>query len=1460
MNIEHADIEYPSLEMIRRPIYPLKVKSIFISFGLIFALAVSAKAQNCCDVDGNVDLCYLSGATYCGSNTGSCFEYSLDGNFMVNALTAKLNSANNFGPDGTVDCSLELKILEDISSVDAINACGCDIIFLPNVFIEPGTNTMDLSQSYIPEDILQNIYDWSLACDNNLVIATQGEANLWGYTTTNSNVNPNTPVAGTSLNSIFEGPFGSLDQFNQGGSFQGVFTETPSTGFEVLSHDANGNPTAALDLVSNDIVIGDIGVFCSGGAGVVSTGAGVNNNNDILICNIFALACQLAEEGNKVTVTHELCPGESVFLPNGQEVNTAGIYIDTLMAFNGCDSIITTSLAYGIDESPIFMEPDTTICQGDTIAIDGSLPIFFPIPFFENPNDLPIDPIFVNVVSEIPVTGFGSILLGPGMIQSICFDIEHTWLDDLDILLIAPNGEYVELTTDNGLTDNNYTGTCFTETASTVIGSAGTAAPFTGDFLPEGDWSDIYGSPVNGTWQLVLKDDTNGFQGTLLNWNITFFPVLDLSYHWETNTGLSCDDCPVTEAFPEQTTTYYLTMTDAYGCSTLDSTLIEVIPSLPAPVVVCDSITLTSINVSWNEVPGATDYQININGNGWISPNDGTLAHFLSGLSPLDTVEILVQALDECNGNISALTCSTPDCNAPFPALETISPTTCFGYGDGELSISATGGSGMGYSYELNGEINTTGVFTNLEAGQYDVIVVDSDNCDITYPVEIQQPDSITLTPVYEQEISCFGAGDGSITVEVGGGFAPYSFEWNSTPGDSILTNVSPGNYEVLVSNVNGCTNTNTLVVSEPPLLSVQTDSTLVDCFENNTGTATVLPEGGTIPYSIQWDNAADNQTSETAVSLTAGNYSVTVFDGNSCETTSIIQVNQPEELSAVMDFEDPKCFEAEDGMIEISPAGGTPNYTYSWNNGLPGAASFTNLPAGDYAVTILDANDCSIELSTNLINPDPIEITSQKEDVSCFNGTNGSITIASTGVTGSPVFTWDNGSSSQNLDNLPIGNYCITITDGNNCEAQECVSIEQPPLLSVSLNPQNISCDETDDGAIDLTVSGGVFPYNIDWSTGSDNEDLTDLVVGDYMVTVTDANNCESMGSIILVENVPLFSLAFDPIEVDCFGASTGGVNLSVNGVSGNFNYQWLGPDNYQSATEDLDNIPIGNYEVAVTDQFGCEVSGEITIQQPTPVSTNFDVQDVSCFGLEDGNITVLTEGGTFPYLFSLDQGQSFISSAIFNNLEGGTYDVITQDANGCESTSIVSVIEPEEVILEVEPIVEIILGETYTYHNSLNIPENEIDTIIWTPTDSLNCPTCLTTTANPEYTTNYTVQVVTKDGCIAQAFTNLFVDRRISVFVPSGFSPNGDGINDALMIFAAETNINQIKTFQIFDRWGAHVFGATNFQPNDPQISWDGTLSGKNLNPGVFTWFAEIELSDGYIELFKGSVTLVR
>ena len=1124
--------------------------------GFLLLFAVQIQAQDCCDIDDQLDLCYLSGADFCG-NGGNCPAYSLDGNHMINGLVTKLTSLANFGPNGTVKCEFNLKKLEDVSSVQAINNCNCDMIFMPAVFSDPVTGTINSAETYIPQPILQNIYDWSLECENNLVIVSQGEAKQWGYTTEDANVNPNTPIPGISFNSIFDGPFGSLSSFQQGGGFQGVFTSTPSTGFEFLAQDANGNPTVAIDEVSNDIVLGDIGILLSGNVGSVTTGPGITSNNDILACNLFALACVLSDQGVSTSINHELCRGETVLLPSGQIVDEAGIYIDTLTSFNGCDSIITTSVAYGIVPAPIFVGLDSLlICSNDTVVLDGTFNNY-PIPFFENTTELSVDPFFTNVISEIPVSGFGSLVLEPGIIQSVCINIEHNNLMDLVVLLIAPNGSLLELSSANGLNGDDYTNTCFTETALNVIGTGGSSAPFTGTWLPEGNWSGIYGSSVDGIWQLVIRDENdNNIVGALLDWSITFAPALEFTYQWSNVADLSCDDCPITNALPLIPTTYFLTTTDAFGCTILDSIIVSLIEILlPAPIAICESPSSSSILISWESIPGAYGYQVNVNNTGWIDPNNGDLAHQVSSLTPMQTITISIRAYDDCSGEVTTITCTTLPCTAPEITVDFIAGVSCFGGADGSINLSATGNNGTDFTFELSGSINTTGDFSDLPSGVYEVTATDQLGCDNTSTIMIPSPAMLSLVPVVVDEISCEGEEDGAITVEVLGGVAPYQFNWNNMSNDSILSGI----------------------------------------------------------------------------------------------------------------------------------------------------------PQGDYNLVLIDANGCI---------------------------------------------------SSLNL-------------------------IIDEPLIS----------------------------YEVSFATSP-----------------------------------PL-----------CYGESTGTIDLVISPANDMLAYSWSGNNN-QSLEEDLEGVPAGNYTVVITDERGCTTTSMVTLGEPEDLLIDFDSTDVSCFGLQDGSVDIESSGGQAPYLYSIDGGTSFETTASISNLSAGVYDLVVQDIMGCEDSLLLTINEPREIFLHLDSLAEIRLGETYTLEAFINISNENISSIIWTPDDNTNCiEDCLSLEVSPLTDTEYTIQVVDNKGCVSETFTTVLVDSDVSIYIPNVFSPNFDGVNDFFMIFAEEPGIKQVKSFSVFNRWGANIYSATNFQPNDSSTSWDGTFKGKIMNPDVFVWFAEIERLDGVVEFLQGDVTLM-
>ena len=291
---------------------------------------------------------------------------------MESALTSKIESPNNFGANGIVDCDIELKPLRDYSSVEAIEACGCDIVFTGSFPVDTISTSINSEVTSVPLPVLNTIREWSLKCSYNLVIVSQKEAAPWGYTIENENRNPNTALAGTTVSSIFDGPFGSISQFQQGGTFQGVITALPELGGEILALDRRDQPTVVLDTETNDLILGDIGILSGNGAGRVSSGNSITNDNDILAANIFALGCRIAEGEVSSYTLEEVCPGTLISLFSGIQVSDEGIYRDTTEAANGCDSIIVTEIKH-TETSQTEINYNGCIGDGYAVTFNGNI-------------------------------------------------------------------------------------------------------------------------------------------------------------------------------------------------------------------------------------------------------------------------------------------------------------------------------------------------------------------------------------------------------------------------------------------------------------------------------------------------------------------------------------------------------------------------------------------------------------------------------------------------------------------------------------------------------------------------------------------------------------------------------------------------------------------------------------------------------------------------------------------------------------------------------------------------------------------------------------------------------------------------------------------------------------------------------------------------------------------------------
>lgn len=197
--------------------------------------------------------------------------------------------------------------------------------------------------------------------------------------------------------------------------------------------------------------------------------------------------------------------------------------------------------------------------------------------------------------------------------------------------------------------------------------------------------------------------------------------------------------------------------------------------------------------------------------------------------------------------------------------------------------------------------------------------------------------------------------------------------------------------------------------------------------------------------------------------------------------------------------------------------------------------------------------------------------------------------------------------------------------------------------------------------------------------------------------------------------------------------------------------------------------------------------------------------------------------------------------------------------DANGCVKDTTISLDEPPQFFISIDGEIEIVLGDQTTLIGSVNIPPNEILSIQWTLSDSLSCDTCLTTIANPIITTTYTLTITDIYGCEESVQITIRVNSVIDVYVPNIFSPNDDGVNESVFVSTGE-GIEKINKLLIFDRWGNLVFKNENFLPNLPEEGWDGSFNGKEVNAGVFVYLVEVQLIDGGVEQFDGTITVVK
>lgn len=539
------------------------------------------------------------------------------------------------------------------------------------------------------------------------------------------------------------------------------------------------------------------------------------------------------------------------------------------------------------------------------------------------------------------------------------------------------------------------------------------------------------------------------------------------------------------------------------------------------------------------------------------------------------------------DGNSTATTSVTVGQPAAISLSVTGTDLTCNGAQDGSASAIASGGAG---NFVYSWSNNASGANINgLAAGTYTVTVFDGNQCSTTETVTINEPTSLGLS-VSGTDAGCSGD-DGSATASTSGGTGNVTYAWSNNATGATVTGLASGTYSVTATDGNQCTDVATVQIGQMGSnLSVTATATNSNCDANN-GTATASASGGVGNITYVWSNNAIGQT---IANLVPGTYMVTATDTNGCTGSATVIVNQiGSNMQVNVTGSDTSCG-ANDGMATATAFGATGNVNYAWSNNQSGQ-TIGGLTPGIYSVTATDANGCTATGSTTIgQNGSTVQVSATSTDATC-NANNGTATASANSGSGNYTYVWNTNQTGATIGNLASGTYSVTATDANGCTGTASATVNSTLTMSVNTESTDVSCFGDTDGTASVFIQGGVQPFSISWSNNATTTTITDLAGGQYGVTVTDDNGCITTGSVVVSEPQPLSVLV---TGTNANGGNNGSATANPNGGTPPYTYEW----NIQQNTQTIENLAPAVYSVVVIDANGCEVEGNIVIEDVTP------------------------------------------------------------------------------------------------------------------------------------------------------------------------------------------------------------------------------------------------------------------
>jgi gliding motility-associated-like protein len=725
--------------------------------------------------------------------------------------------------------------------------------------------------------------------------------------------------------------------------------------------------------------------------------------------------------------------------------------------------------------------------------------------------------------------------------------------------------------------------------------------------------------------------------------------------------------------------------------------------------------------------------------------------------------------------------------------------------------------------------------------------------------------------------VSCAGAADGKIKLELSGGILPgeepsYRYSWTGPEGfvstAANLESLQAGLYRLQVSTGMGnCLLEKSMVLTQPEILQISHSQVSNLCFQGNAGSISIRASGGTAPYSYAWTGPNGFvATTENIQNLTSGSYQVTVTDANGCTIAGAAQtITEPSPLVLIQNKLDNSCFQGGTGNITVTASGGTAPYRYAWtgpNNFSSTVANPQNLVSGTYQVVVTDANGCTITGAAQTITePSPLVLIKNNIDNNCFQGRIGSITVTAAGGTAPYSYSWtgpNNFSSTvANPQNLVSGSYHVTVTEANGCTITGAAqTITEPAPLTLIAQVQAETCADTKNGRIELTPTGGTAPYQVRWEHGLTGPVASALGAGTYRVTVTDQGGCTQTAEYSLLpipalrlEGTVTYQATQLPLQISA------SLQSDAQGGTPPYTYRW----NTGKTTPKITVTESGTYTLQLKDATGCVQEKEFAVALPLPLSIAVSVKAIPLCE-EQGQETTLKlsiSHGLAPYQITWSMGSVKASGMQFTTRETGLVEVEVRDALGLIQKRAIAIPPRQTGSLDFEQLFESqpqfqadLVGLKGVFRPLATWPYQVISWDFGDGTSSAEASPTHTYILKGRYTV--TLTVLDNSGCLIKASKEVQI-LDFYLEIPNVFTPNGDLLNDS---FFPKFRFIQNLQLQVMNTWGELIYRSQ----GQEGPGWDGTVAGQKAPEGIYVYKISYQAPDGRVSTFSSTFLLAR